>query len=179
MMIEHSAKRNAPVLPRNTLFLLFHICNERYALEAVDIAEVLPRLALKPIAQTPDWVAGVFAHRGAVVPVIDLSALTFGHSAQIRTSTRLVLVHYRPDAERPAQRLGLILEQATDTLRCAPSEFKDYGLDNREAPYLGPVREDEHGLLQWIRVQDLLSDPVRELLYPAEPLSVELFEGAP
>jgi chemotaxis-related protein WspB len=178
-MIEHSAKRGSHVQAQDKLFLLFRIGDERYALEAVEIAEVLPRLQLKPIAQAPHWVAGVFAHRGAVVPVIDLSALTFGHEAKARTSTRLVLVHYRPDAERPAQRLGLILEQATDTLRCAPSEFKDYGLDNREAPYLGPVREDEHGLLQWIRVQDLLSDPVRELLYPAEPLSIELFEGAP
>jgi len=34
-------------------------------------------------------------------------------------------------------------------------------------------------LLQWIRVQDLLSDSVRELLYPAQPLSIELFEEAP
>lgn len=178
-MIEHSAKRNAPALPRNTLFLLFRIGNERYALEAVDVAEVLPRLTLKPIAHTPDWVAGVFAHRGVVVPVIDLSAVTFGHPAQTRTSTRLVLVHYRPDAERPSQLLGLILEQATDTLRCAQSEFKSYGLDNRQARYLGPVREDEHGLLQWVRVQDLLSDPVRELLYPEQPLSLSLFEDAP
>jgi chemotaxis-related protein WspB len=178
-MIEHSAKRNAPALPRNTLFLLFRIGSERYALEAVDIAEVLPRLALKPIAQTPAWVVGVFAHHGAVVPVIDLSALTFGHPAQTRTSTRLVLVHYRFDAERPSQLLGLILEQATDTLRCPAAEFKSYGLDNREARYLGPVREDEQGLLQWVRVQDLLSDSVRDVLYPEQPLSLSLFEDAP
>ncbi|WP_397449493.1 chemotaxis protein CheW [Pseudomonas sp. NA-150] len=178
-MIEHSAKRGAPALPQNTLFLQFRIGNERYALEAMDIAEVLPRLQLKPIAQTPDWVVGVFAHRGVMVPVIDLSALTFGRPAQARTSTRLVLVHYRVDAERPRELLGLILEQATDTLRCAPSEFKDYGLDNREARYLGPVREDEQGLLQWVRVQDVLSDAVRELLYPAQPLSAERFGDAP
>ncbi|MDB6144786.1 MAG: chemotaxis protein CheW [Pseudomonas sp.] len=178
-MIEHSAKRGAPPLPRKTLFLLFRIGNERYALAATDIAEVLPRLQLKPIAQTPDWVVGVFAHRGVVVPVIDLCTLTFGQPAQARTSTRLVLVHYRPDANRPSQLLGLILEQATDTLRCAASEFKEYGLDNREARYLGPVREDEQGLLQWVRVKDLLSDPVREVLFPEQPMSLEWFEEAP
>ena len=178
-MIEHSAKRSAVVVPKNKLFLLFRIGAERYALEATAVAEVLPRLVLKPIAHAPHWVAGVFAHRGAVVPVIDLSALTFGHAAQSRTSTRLVLVHYRAHAERAPQWLGLILEQATDTLRCAPAEFKHYGLDNRQAPYLGPVREDELGLLQWIRVEDLLSDAVRELLFPETPLSLEPFEDAP
>nr|WP_314582911.1 chemotaxis protein CheW [uncultured Pseudomonas sp.] len=176
-MIEHSAKRSGAVVPKNRLFLLFRIGAERYALEATEVAEVLPRLVLKPIAQAPRWVAGVFAHCGAVVPVIDLSALTFGEPAQARTSTRLVLVHYRVDAQRPAQRLGLILEQATDTLRCSPEEFKDYGLNNPEAPYLGPVREDELGLLQWIRVQDLLNDSVRELLFPEKPLSLETFEA--
>jgi chemotaxis-related protein WspB len=178
-MIEHSAKRNAVVLPKNKLFLLFRIGTERYALEATAVAEILPRLVLKPIAQTPHWVAGVFAHRGAVVPVIDVSALTFGQAAQARTSTRLVLVHYLVDAERAPQLLGLILEQATDTLRCSPDEFKEYGLDNRQAPYLGPVREDELGLLQWIRVQDLLSDSVRELLFPEQPMSLEQLEATP
>lgn len=178
-MIEHSAKRSAVVLPKNKLFLLFRIGSQRYALEATQVAEVLPRLVLKPIAQAPHWVAGVFAHRGAVVPVIDVSALTFGHGAQARTSTRLVLVHYRAAADRASQLLGLILEQATDTLRCAADEFKAYGLDNRQAPYLGPVREDALGLLQWIGVQDLLSDSVRELLFPAQPLTLDQFEAAP
>lgn len=178
-MIEHSARRGSPVLPKHKLFLLFRIGTERYALEAVEVAEVLPRLTLKPIAHAPHWVAGVFAHRGKVVPVIDLSALTFGQPAQSRTSTRLVLVHYRVEADAPAQLLGLVLEQATDTLRCAPADFKEYGVDNRQAPYLGPVREDASGLLQWIRVQDLLGPSVRELLFPAQPLTVDAFEAMP
>ncbi|MDH0749685.1 chemotaxis protein CheW [Pseudomonas sp. GD03842] len=176
-MTEHSAKRGARSLPSNKLFLMFRIGKERYALEAAEVAEVLPRLALKPIARAPHWVAGVFAHRGAVVPVVDLSALTFGETAPQRTSTRLVLVHYRLGGDRPAQRLGLILEQATDTLRCAVDEFKAYGLDNREAPYLGPVREDETGLLQWIRVQDLLTDEVRDLLFPARPMDFDTLDS--
>ncbi|TDF78316.1 chemotaxis protein CheW [Pseudomonas sp. H9] len=148
------------------LHLLFRIAEQRFALDVHEVAEVLPRLPLKPIAQTPEWVAGVLAHRGALVPVIDIGALSFGLPAPVRTSTRLVLVHYRVDPQRPDLLLGLILEQATDTLRCQPDEFQPYGLDNQQAPYLGPVREDAHGLVQRIRVQDLLSEPVRALLYP-------------
>ena len=176
-MIEHSAKRPAAPVVKNKLFLLFRIGTERYALEAAEVVEVLPQLMLKPVAQTPHWVAGVFAHRGAVVPVIDLSALTFGEPAPLRTSTRLVLVNYRLGGDRAPQHLGLILEQATDTLRCAVDEFKAYGLDNRDSPYLGPVREDEQGLLQWIHVHDLLTDPVRDVLFPAQPIDLDMFEA--
>lgn len=166
-MNEHAVKRGVAAAAKKALFLVFHIGTERYALKATQVAEVLPRLPLKPIAHAPTWVAGIFAHRGVMVPVIDLSALTFGHPAQARTSTRLVLVHYQPQADVPARRLGLILEQATDTLRCDPAEFQPYGLDNRQAPYLGPVREDAQGLMQWIGVADLLTPDVQALLFTA------------
>lgn len=178
-MSEIIAKRNVAQVAKPALFLLFRIGSERYALRATVIAEVLPRLPLKPIARAPQWVAGVFAYRGVVVPVIDLSALTFGQPAEARTSTRLVLVHYRPDDAQPAQWLGLILEQATDTLRCHPQDFQPYGLDNRQAPYLGPVRQDAQGLVQWVRVNDLLDDAVRTLLFPHPPLDPAQLEAQP
>lgn len=149
---------------KGTLYLQFRIGDQRFALDVHEVIEVLPRRTLKPIAQAPAWVAGILAHRGALVPVVDLSALSFGRPAPMRTSTRLVLVHYRGD-----QQLGLVLEQATDTLRCRPDEFRPYGLDNTDAPYLGPVRQDAGGLLQRIEVDDLLPDDVRRLLFPELP----------
>ncbi|AIB35124.1 MULTISPECIES: chemotaxis protein CheW [Pseudomonas] len=167
-MSDLAAKSGAVPAAKKALFLVFHIGDERYALKATEVAEVLPRLPLKPIAHAPVWVAGIFAHRGTLVPVIDLSALTFGKPAQARTSTRLVLVNYQPQPWVEPRRLGLILEQATDTLRCDLGEFKPYGLDNREAPYLGLVREDALGLMQWIGVNELLTDDVRALLFSAE-----------
>ena len=78
-----------------------------------------------------------------------------------------MLVRYRVD-EGPEQRLGLILEQATHTLRCDPAAFRDYELDNGSARYLGPVLEDEQGLLQLVGVDQLLSAEARARLLPGE-----------
>ncbi|MDF0730464.1 chemotaxis protein CheW [Pseudomonas entomophila] len=163
-MNDLPARDPRPVEAQGALYLLFRLREQRFALDVREVIEVLPQRLLKPIAQAPAWVAGILAHRGALVPVIDLSALSFGEPAPQRTSTRLVLVHYCG-----ALQLGLILEQATNTLRCRPDEFQPYGVDNAEAPYLGPVRQDEHGLLQRIQVDDLLSDAVRALLFPDQP----------
>ena len=149
---------------KGVLYLQFRSQEQRFALSVHEVIEVLPRQLLKPIAQAPGWVAGVLAHRGQLVPVVDLAALSFGQPAAQRTSTRLVLVHYRGDLQ-----LGLVLEQATETLRCHPDEFQPYGVDSGEAPYLGPVRQDEQGLLQRIEVNELLPDVVHQLLYPGEP----------
>jgi chemotaxis-related protein WspB len=151
------------------LFLLFRSGGARYGLEAGEVAEVLALRRLQPIAQAPAWVAGIFSHRGKLVPVLDLGALMAGQPAATRTSTRLVLVHYRRGGEGPAHLLGLIVERATETLRCAPTEFRDYGLDNQGAPYLGPVYQGPQGLVQWVRVQDLLPAETQALLFPASP----------
>lgn len=158
------------------LFLVFRVGDQRFALAATDIGEVLPCAPLKPVPQAPAWVAGIFSHRGRVVPVIDVGQLMFGVPASQRTSTRLVLVHYAAGAMQGDQRLGLILEHATQTLRCPAQDFRPYGVSNREAPYLGPVREDEQGLLQWVGVQDLLDERVRERLF-APQLAEQFMDG--
>ncbi|WP_242443169.1 chemotaxis protein CheW [Pseudomonas sp. LFM046] len=150
---------------RGRLYLQFRMGGDRYALDVQDVVEVLPLQRLKQVPEAPGWVAGVFSHRGALVPVLDLAVLAFGQPAQVRTSTRLVLVHY-PLADE-SRWLGLILEQATDTLRCSPEAFRDYGLEQGGARYLGPVYQAADGLVQLIRVVDLLPNDVRALLFPA------------
>lgn len=147
---------------KGALYLQFHLGGQRFALDVREVIEVLPRRPLKPIAQAPAWVAGILAHRGLLVPVIDLAALSFAQPAAQRTSTRLVLVRYRGE-----HALGLVLEQATETLRCQPDAFQPYGLENGDARYLGPVLEDAQGLLQRIEVDQLLTDAVRQVLFPA------------
>ncbi|MCY1311482.1 hypothetical protein D9M70_617860 [compost metagenome] len=97
--------------------------------------------------------------------MLDLNQLCFGRPVQRRTSTRLVLVDYC-SGSGPRQRLGLLLEQTTHTRRLDPAAFRDYGLQQGEAAYLGPVLEEPDGLLQLIRVDDLLPDSVRALLLP-------------
>ncbi|MGG5288375.1 chemotaxis protein CheW [Pseudomonas shirazensis] len=157
---------------KGVLYLQFRLSDQRFALDVREVVEVLALRTLKPIAQAPAWVRGILSHRGALIPVIDLAALSFAMPAAARTSTRLVVVRYHPAASATALHLGLILEQATETLRCQPDEFQPYGLDNGEAPYLGPVRQDAQGMLQRIEIDQLLSDEVRRLLFADGPAQV-------
>lgn len=161
-MASPASKSDASVAGR--LYLQFRLGADRYALDVHDVLEVLPLPALKRLPEAPAWVAGLYAHRGELLPVLDLNQLAFGHSAPRRTSTRLVLVRYRAAVQAIEQHLGLILEQATHTLRRDPAAFRDYQLENGSARYLGPVLEDEQGLLQCVRVDQLLTDEARERL---------------
>lgn len=146
------------------LFVLFQLGQDRYALDATQVAEVLPLVSVTQIPQAPAAVAGVFNYRGAPVPAIDLSQLTFGRPVRRRLNTRIVLVHY-PDDRGAMHLLGLIAERATETLRREPADFTASGVTNAAAPYLGPVAADSRGLIQWIEVNQLLPASVRDLLF--------------
>lgn len=147
------------------LYLLFQIGRDRYALEAAQVALVLPLAQLKKVPATPPWVMGLFNYGGQHVPVLDISLLATGQAAAARLSTRLVLVHYTPQG-KPTQLLGLVVEKATNTLRCNPADFSHSGLSNEAAAYLGPVMRQDDGLIQRINVQDLLDPSVQAVLFP-------------
>ncbi len=146
------------------LFLLIHLGNDRYAVEARQVVEVLPLLGLKQIPRAPAGVAGAFIYRGTPVPVVDLSELTTSHPSRACLSTRIVLVNYALDSGGP-RILGLIAEHATTTLRLEPTDFLSVGVTVDEAPYLGPVAKDGQGLIQRIEIKKLLPESVRALLF--------------
>jgi chemotaxis-related protein WspB len=145
------------------LFLLFHIGNDRYALEAKRVVEVIPLLDLKKIPQAPPGLAGLINYRGQPVPAVDLSRLVLGQAAPPRFSTRIVIVRCdRPDSS--PQLVGLIAERATEILRKAPHEFVQTGLGDLEKAFLGPVLMDPKGPIQWIHEDKLLGSDVRQLI---------------
>jgi chemotaxis-related protein WspB len=145
------------------LFLQFQLGNDRYVLDARDVVEVLPPLAVKQLPRAPEAVRGLIDYHGDSVPLLDLSRLAGGAAAPARLSTRIVLVAL--DVDGTPRLLGLLAERVTDTLRIAPDAFRDGGVVVPEARYLGPVANGADGLVQWVRVDALLDAPTRALLY--------------
>ena len=146
------------------LFLQFHIGKDRYALSSEEVIEVLPLLDLKRIPKAPEGIAGAFNYRGVPVPVVDLNTLSLGSKARLRMNTRIFIVRHHDEngTQRP---LGLIAEKVTETLNRDPKDFVDAGVTNTEAAYLGPVLNDENGLVQWVKTAQLLPQSVLDVLF--------------
>ncbi len=146
------------------LFLLFQLGKDRYALEARRVVEVVPLLEMKALPQAPRGVAGIFNYRGRAVPAVDLSALTLGQPATERLSTRIIIVNH-PDENGSNHLLGLIAEQATETLRKEVGDFADSGMNLSRASHLGPMLMENQTPIQWIYEQRLLPEAVRNVLF--------------
>jgi chemotaxis-related protein WspB len=146
------------------LFVLFQIGQDRYALPASSIIEVLPLMNLKRVPCAPAGVAGVLNYHGTPVPVVDLNEMTLGKPAARCLSTRIILVRYPLEAQNP-HALGLIAEHATNIIRRSVEDFIETGVESDTAPYLGRVAHDPGGLIQWIEVERLLTPEVRNVLF--------------
>src|SRR5260370_38613572 len=120
------------------LFLLFQLGNDRYALEASRVVEVVPMLDLKRLPRAPQGIAGIFNYRGQPVPAVDLSDLTLGQPAKERLSTRILILKCQ-GAEGTERLLGLVAEHATEMLRKEAAEFVDAGITDGPAPCLGSM----------------------------------------
>lgn len=147
------------------LFLLFQLGEDRYALEASRVIEVLPLVELRPLPAAPPGVAGLFNYRGRPLPAVDLCQLTLQRPARERLSTRIIVVPGGGPPDAP-HLLGLICEQATGLLRRDTRDFVSPGLALEAAPYLGPVATDAQGMIQWLHPDRLLPETVRETLFP-------------
>lgn len=146
------------------LFLLFQLDEERYALDASAVSEVLPLLPIRPIPRTPPAMAGVLSYRGLTVPVVDLCELALARPAEPRTSTRIVLVTH-PHTGGEGRLLGLIAERVTRTFQAEAALFKPAGVNVGEARYLGPVASGPEGLVQRIEVGELLTPALSAALF--------------
>ena len=146
------------------LFILFHLGNDRYALDSRQVIEVVPMVILKRLPNAPNYVGGLFRYRGVVVPVIDLCALIRNAPCSRLLSSRIVLVSY-PGSDGRKHVLGLMAERIVETLTACEADLAPSGIDLNESPYLGKIICREQEMIQCIRIEHLLPDSLRSTLF--------------
>lgn len=135
------------------LFVLFQIGDAGYALAASRVVEMLPMMELRAVRSAPEGMAGSLRYRGAFIPAVDLCALELGEPARDRMSTRIIVTRV-PDREGVERPLGLIVENATDILRCEPEDF-------------APFATGPRGLVERAEVDALVPEHLRFALFDA------------
>jgi chemotaxis-related protein WspB len=142
------------------LFIVFQLDQDRYALDARELLEILPLMQIKRLPQAPPGIAGILDYHGVTLPVIDLSELALGRKALERTSTRILVVEVAN-----GRRLALIAERANEMLQREAGDFAETEVTVDAAPYLGPITRDARGIVQWIAPQKLFSAAVNDALF--------------
>ncbi len=136
------------------LVLMCHAGENRYAVDSAHVVEVVSFVNFDPVADSPEWLAGVFAHRGVATPLVDFTLLLTGGPCPRRWNTRIILARF--DAEDMPEQLGLLAERVTTAeidsqARATPTD------PSSAMEALGPILLDDRGMFQLVDLSRLLS----------------------
>lgn len=145
------------------LFLIFYLGEQRYALAAQEVVEVVPVVDVKRIPQAPGYVAGLCNYRGAPVPVVDLCSLVEKRAANNYMSTRVIMVHVRL-SDGNERLLGLIAERATEMATLDNKDFVDSGVAG-DGSACRRVAIDTDGMIHRVELDGLLPEAVRDVIF--------------
>ena len=146
------------------LLLTFTVAGDRYAIRATLIEQVLPPLPLRHIPGTDPAIAGILDHKGAAVPVVDLTMLYVGKPGPRKLSTRILVVGFHKNDTH--QRLGLLVTEATDTLSVDVAQLQSANVASGSQMGLGSVLVHEGEWLQLVQPEQLFPESLSAALYP-------------
>lgn len=148
--------------------LTFTVGGQDYAIESRRVIEVLPLVPGRPIPHTPDYVLGVFAYRGRLVPLVDVGRRIAGQAPAERLSTRVIVVEFVPAGAAPQRvRLGLVAENVIAIRSGTAGDTVLPRLDLPEALFLGPIFRIGDRTVQLVRIEHLLPADLAAGLFPA------------
>lgn len=103
-------------------FLTFQLGGEAYAVGILRIKEIIEFGALTAVPMMPSFIRGVINLRGAVVPVVDLSARFGAGPTMIGRRTCIVIVEIEADGE--SQVVGVLVDAVHEVLDIADADIE-------------------------------------------------------
>lgn len=95
-------------------FLTFLLDGEIFAINILNIREILEYSPLTPVPMTPDFIEGVLNLRGSVVPVINLSVRFEKTASEVNKRTSIVIVEITHDEQK--MDIGVIVDIVNEVI---------------------------------------------------------------
>ncbi len=103
-------------------YLTFLLGDEMFAIGILGIKEIIEYGSLTAVPMMPGFIRGVINLRGAVVPVVDLSARFGRKSSEITPRSCIVILEIEADGEK--QDVGVVVDSVSAVLAIAASEIE-------------------------------------------------------
>jgi purine-binding chemotaxis protein CheW len=111
-------------------FLTFQAGDETFAIEILDVKEIIEIESITKVPMMPSFIAGIINLRGRVVPVVDLSKRLGRRHSEISKKTCIVLVEVSHDDD--GQTVGMMVDEVNEILEINESHTQpppDFGSD--------------------------------------------------
>ena len=104
-------------------YLTFSLGKEMFAVEILNVKEIIEYGNLTEIPMMPTFIRGVINLRGSVVPVIDLSA-RFGGKASIIGKRTCIVILEVSDQDSSSHDVGIVVDAVSEVLDIPANEIE-------------------------------------------------------
>lgn len=115
--------QSAPVPTQEAQYLTFMLGGEMFAIAILGIKEIIEHGPETVVPMMPEFVRGVINLRGAVVPVVDLSA-RFGRARSAVTRRSCIVIIEARDAEGQGQDIGLLVDTVSAVMEIPAADIE-------------------------------------------------------
>lgn len=91
--------------------LVFWVGNEEYAIDILEIQELIKLPPVTPVPRTAESCLGIISLRGTIVPVVDLSLVLKLGARPVARTTRVLVLRAEGDP------IGLVVDRVTSVVR--------------------------------------------------------------
>lgn len=105
-----------------TQYLTFLLDDEMFAINILHIKEIIEYGQITIVPLMPEYIRGVINLRGAVVPVVDLSARFNGHSTEPTRRTCVVIIEVETD--EGTRDIGVMVDAVSAVLEIPDTEIE-------------------------------------------------------
>ncbi|MFO7955098.1 chemotaxis protein CheW [Thioalkalivibrio sp.] len=135
-------------------YVTFSLAEETYAIDVLQVQEVLKVTEIAPVPGVPDYILGIINLRGNVVTVIDARRRMGLDDRESDEASRIVII----DVDN--QNVGILVDSVSEVVRISPDAVEpapEVGNDD-SSRFIQGVTSTEEGLTILVDLNKLLSD---------------------
>ncbi|WP_017942254.1 MULTISPECIES: chemotaxis protein CheW [unclassified Thioalkalivibrio] len=135
-------------------YVTFSLADETYAIDVLQVQEVLKVTEIAPVPGVPDYILGIINLRGNVVTVIDARRRMGLEDRESDEASRIVII----DVDN--QNVGILVDSVSEVVRISPDSVEpapEVGNDD-SSRFIQGVTSTEEGLTILVDLNKLLSD---------------------
>ena len=131
--------------------VIFKILDKEYALDVKSVIQVVRSRPIIPIPQSLDFVEGVIAWQGKVIPLINLRKKFMLGDAQSSLRSRFIILKFNQHS------MGIIVDSVTEVLNIDQASIEQVDEVLKEATYLMGVLKSAQRIILLMDAEKLFS----------------------
>lgn len=141
-------------------YLSFEVKDEMYAMEILDVKEIIAMMRFTQVPKMPNFVKGVINLRGIIIPIIDMRLKFEMEELEYNDRTSIIIGIIDDDY------IGFVVDRTADVLNINPEEMSlppKFGTAI-DTQFLKSMAKTQHGVVMIVDIKKIFTEDEREAI---------------